>query len=126
MILARKTNHLGNYMLPDSSTFSRRAPTLRFRDVISEPNIHLHPHSGCIAVSDLYVVVGHGHHIKVYHLARSDVPILKLDTGLEEAKVTCMEFRPTMSNADRGFLLWISKDGHLFEVRGRLGIGITG
>ena len=43
-------------MLPDSSTSSRRASTLRFRDVISEPNIHIHPHSGCIAVSGLYVI----------------------------------------------------------------------
>jgi hypothetical protein len=113
-------------MLPDSSTSSRRAPTLRFRDVISEPNIHIHPHSGCIAVSGSYVIVGHGHHIKVYDLARSDVPIFNLDTrdmGLKEAKVTCMEFRPTISNTDRGFLLWIgTKDGHLFEVDVRTGI----
>jgi hypothetical protein len=67
-------------MLPDSSTSSRRAPTLRFRDVISEPNIHIHPHSGCIAVSGSYVIVRHSHHIMVYDLALSDVPILNLDT----------------------------------------------
>lgn len=111
--------------LPDSSTTSRRVPVLRFRDVVSEPIIHFHPHSGCIAVSGSYVIVGHNHHIKVYDLSQSDASILNLDTrdmGLKEAKVTCMEFRPTLSKTDRGFLLWIgTKDGHLFEVDVRTG-----
>jgi len=64
MILARTTTTID--VLPDSSTSSRRAPTLRFRDVISEP---IHPHW------------------------------------------------PTMSNADRGFLLWIGTKGRSHRYR---------
>jgi hypothetical protein len=42
--------------------------------------------------------------------------------GIKDAKVTCMEFRPTLKVDDRGFLLWIgTKDGTICEVDVRTG-----
>ncbi|KAF8959542.1 Endonuclease/exonuclease/phosphatase [Flammula alnicola] len=112
-------------LMPDSSTSFRRPPTLGFRDGYSEPRIHVHPHAGCVALSGSYAVVGHGHHIKIYDLALSEVPVFSLDTkdmGVKEAKVTCMEIRPTTSDADHGFLLWVgTKEGHIFELDIRTG-----
>ena len=106
-------------MMPDSSLSSRSPPVLRFRDSHSEPRIHVHPHGGCVAVSGSRVIVGHSHHVKIYDLAQSDVPVLNLGTkeiGIKD-KVTCMEFRPTRNIGDRGYLLWIgTKDGTIFEV----------
>jgi hypothetical protein len=107
-------------LMPDSSTSSRRPPALGFRDGYSEPKIHVHPHTGCVALSGSHVVVGHQHHIKIYDLAVSEVPSFNLDTkdmGVKDAKVTCMEFRPTVSQVDRGFFLWVgTKEGHIFEL----------
>ena len=112
-------------LMPDSSTSSRRPPALGFRDGYSEPKIHVHPHSGCVALSGSHVVVGHHHQIKIYDLAVSEVPSFNLDTkdmGVKDSKVTCMEFRPTVSQVDRGFLLWVgTKEGHIFELDIRTG-----
>lgn len=113
-------------LMPDSSTSSRRPPQLAFRDGFSESRVHVHPHTGCVALTGTYVVVGHGHHIKIFDLAKSEVPFLNLDTkdiSAKDSKVTCMEFRPTVSHADRGYLLWVgTKEGHIFELDIRTGI----
>jgi len=112
-------------MLPDTSTSSRRPPILGFRDGYAEPRIHVHPHSGCVAASGTHVVVGHGHNIKIYDLSVSEVPAFNVDTkelGLKDVKVTCMEVRPTVNVADRGFLLWVgTREGHIFEIDIRTG-----
>ncbi|PPQ83593.1 hypothetical protein CVT25_006343 [Psilocybe cyanescens] len=112
-------------LMPNSSTSSRRPPTLGFRDGYSEPRIHVHPHGGSVALSGSQVVVAHGHHIKIYDLAVSQEPTFSLDTkaiGAKETKVTCMEFRPTAAKLDRGYLVWIgTKEGHLFELDIRTG-----
>ena len=113
-------------LLPDSSTSSRRPPQLTFRDGSTELQIHPHPQTGCVALSGTYIVVGHDHHIKIFDLAKSDLPLLKLDTkdiGAKDSKVSCMEFRPTASEADTGYLLWVgTKEGHIFELDIRTGI----
>ena len=113
-------------LMPDSSTSSRRPPQLAFRDGFPESRIHVNPQAGCVVLSGSYVVVGHGHHIKIFDLAKSEVPLLNLDTkdiGAKDSKVTCMEFRPTASQADRGYLLWVgTKEGHIFELDIRTGI----
>ncbi|KAF8812626.1 DNase I-like protein [Phlegmacium glaucopus] len=113
-------------LMPDSSTSSRRPPQLAFHDGFSESRIHVHPQTGCVALSGTYVVVGHGHHIKIFDLAKSEVPLLNLDTkdiGAKDSKVTSMEFRPTASHADRGYLFWVgTKEGHIFELDIRTGI----
>jgi hypothetical protein len=71
------------------------------------------------------VVVAHNHHIKVYDLAVSDIPIHTVDTkdiGSKDIKVTTMEFRPSLKKSDRGFLLWVgTKDGHIVEIDVRTG-----
>ncbi|PPQ74266.1 hypothetical protein CVT24_001189 [Panaeolus cyanescens] len=107
-------------LMPDSSTSSRRPPVLGFRDGYTEPKIHIHPHSGCVALSGSHVVVGHGHHIKIYDLSLSEVPLFNLDTkdiSSKDLKVTCMEFRPTLTPSDVGFLLWVgTKEGHIVEL----------
>ena len=112
-------------LMPDNSTSSRRPPQLAFRDGFSESCIHVHPQTGCVALSGTYVVVGHGHHIKIFDLAKSEVPLLNLDTkdiGAKDSKVTCMEFRPSSCQEDRGYLLWVgTKEGHIFELDIRTG-----
>ena len=112
-------------LMPDGSTSSRRPPALGFRDGYFEPKIHVHPHSGCIALSGSHMVVGYHHHIKIYDFAVSEVPSFNLgtkDMDVKDAKVTCMEFRPTLSQVDRGFLLWVgTKEGHIFELDIRTG-----
>jgi WD40 repeat protein len=113
-------------LMPNSSTSSRRPPHLTFRDGSSESRIHVHPQTGCVALSGTYVVVGHGHRVKIFDLAKSEVPLLILDTKdicAKDSKVTCMEFRPTTSQADIGYLLWVgTKEGHIFELDIRTGI----
>ena len=112
-------------LMPDSSTSSRRPPQLNFRDGISEARVHVHPQTGCVALSGTHIVVGHGHHIKIFDLAKSELPLVNLDTKDigANSKVTCMEFRPTVSQPDRGYLLWVgTKDGHIFELDIRTGI----
>ncbi|KAH9483207.1 putative inositol polyphosphate 5-phosphatase C9G1.10c [Psilocybe cubensis] len=112
-------------LMPDTSTSSRRPPTLGFRDGYPEPRVHVNPHSGSVALSGSQVVVAHGHHIKIYDLAISPEPTFNLDTkslGVKDTKVTCMEFRPTASKVDRGYLVWIgTKEGHIFELDIRTG-----
>ncbi|KAF9546307.1 DNase I-like protein [Agrocybe pediades] len=112
-------------LMPDTSTSSRRPPVLRFRDGFADPHIHVHPHSGCVALSGSHVVVAWSHHMKIYDVAVSEAPVFTLDTkemGIKEAKITCMEFRPTISKVDRGYLLWVgTKEGHLFELDIRTG-----
>ncbi|KAF8164701.1 Endonuclease/exonuclease/phosphatase [Crassisporium funariophilum] len=112
-------------LMPDSSSSSRRAPTLTFREGHHpEPRVHVHPHS-CVALAGSWVVVGHGHHVKIYDLKVGEGPVHSLDTkemGAKDFKVTCMEFRPTVSLPDRGFLLWIgTREGHIFEMDIRTG-----
>ena len=113
--------------MPDSSTASRRPPLITFRDRSSEEElaIRAHPQTGCVALSGTYIVVGHDHHIKVFDLTKSDEPLLKLDTkdiGAKDSKVSCMEFRPTSSEEDGGYLLWVgTKEGHIFELDIRTG-----
>ena len=111
--------------IPDSSTSSRRPPQLTFRDG-PESRIHVRPQTDCVALSGTYIVVGHGHHINIFDLAKSDVPLWNLDTrdiGAKDSKVTCMEFRPTATQVDRGYLLWLgTKEGHILELDIRTGI----
>ena len=113
-------------LIPDSSTSSRRPPQLTFCDKFSESQIHVHPQTGCAALSGTCIVVGHGHHVKIFNLAKSEVPLFNLDTrdiGAKDSIVTCMEFRPTTSEVDRGYLLWVgTKEGHIFELDIRTGI----
>jgi hypothetical protein len=112
-------------LMPNTSTSSRQLPTLGFRDGYFEPKIHVHPHIGCVAVAGSHVVVGQGHHIRIYDLAVAEMPSFNLDTkdlGVKDSKVTCMEFRPTVSKVDRGYLLWVgTKEGHIFELDIRTG-----
>ena len=112
-------------MMPDSSVSSRSPPLLHFRAGYPEPKIHIHPHSGCLAIAGTHIIVGHNHHVKIYDLAQSDSPIFTLDTKdlrPKDTKVTSMEFRLTRNEVNRGFLLWIgTKDGHIFEVDVRTG-----
>lgn len=112
--------------MPDTTTSSRKPPVLQFRSAEwIEPKIHVHPHSGTFVASGSNVVVGHGEKIKIYDLSMAETPVLALDTKdlrVKDAKVTCMEFRPTAVKADRGVLLWIGmKEGHLFEIDVRTG-----
>lgn len=112
-------------MMPDSSTSSRRPPVLGFRDGYSEPRIHIHSLSGCVACSGSHVVVSQNYQLKIYDLALSEVPVFNMDTrdmGVKDCKITSMEFRPTANKSDRGYLLWAgTKEGHLFEVDIRTG-----
>ncbi|RDB20337.1 putative inositol polyphosphate 5-phosphatase C9G1.10c [Hypsizygus marmoreus] len=108
--------------LPDSSRSSRRPPVLSFREGHAEPKIQVHAFSGVTSVAGTTAVVAHNHHIKVYDLAMSDVPMQTLDTKAlgKDVKVTSMEFRPCAKRADRGFILWVgTKEGHLFELDAR-------
>lgn len=110
---------------PDSSSSSRRPPTLSFRDgSFAEPRIQVHARTGCVLASGSHIVVAHGDHMRMYDLSLSDVPLLCLDTKdmAKDAKNTCMELRPFDSNLDRGFLLWVgTKEGHIFELDIRTG-----
>lgn len=112
-------------VMPDSSASSRRPPLLQFRDGYSEPRIHVHPHGGSVALSGSHVVVGHNHSLKIFDLSVSEVVVFSFttrDMGLKDCKVTCMEFRPTVNKADRGFLVWAgTKEGHIFEFDVRTG-----
>lgn len=119
-----KANSVDN--MPDTLTSSRRPPVFHFHSVESdEHKIHVPPHTGTFVASGSNVVVGHSEKIKVYDLSVANVPILMLETKdlkVKDAKVTCMEFRPTAVKADRGALLWIGmKEGHLFEIDVRTG-----
>jgi WD40 repeat protein len=112
-------------LMPDSSTSSRRPPILRFRDGYSDPHIQVHPHNDCVVMSGTYAVVARGHSIKIYDLSVSDIPVYSLDTrdfGLRDAKITCMEIRPTVSTVDSGSIVWGgTKEGHIFELDMRSG-----
>ncbi|KAF5371467.1 hypothetical protein D9615_009590 [Tricholomella constricta] len=111
--------------LPDSSRSSRRPPVLSFRDAHTEPNIHVHAFSGIASVAGTTAVVAHNHHIKIYDLALSDVPVHTVDTkdmSTRDVKITSMEFRPSAKKPDRGFVLWLgTKEGHIFELDARTG-----
>ncbi|KAG5643240.1 hypothetical protein DXG03_001289 [Asterophora parasitica] len=115
--------------MPDRSRSSRRPPILSFRDANIEPDIHVHSHSGAASVAGTTAVVAHNHHIKIYDLAVSDVPVFTVDTkylGHKDVKVTSMEFRPSAKKADRGFVLWLgTKEGHLFELDARTGASVA-
>lgn len=116
-------------LLPDSSRSSRRPPLLNGHNY-SESHIYVPAHHSVTAVSGHIVAVAANHRVKVFDLDRSDQPVFDLDgkdVGLEakakELKVTSMEFRPAMRDADRGSYLWIgTKDGHLLELDIRNGL----
>ena len=123
-----ETRALAEDVIPDSSTSSRRPPQLTFRDGSEEEeelDIRVHFQTGCVALFGTYVVVGHDHRIKIFDLAKSDQPLLKLDTkdiGAKDSKVSCMEFRPTSVEEDKGYLLWVgTREGHIFELDIRTG-----
>ncbi|KAJ7124539.1 Endonuclease/exonuclease/phosphatase [Mycena epipterygia] len=118
--------------LPDSSRSSRRPPHLSFRPGYvgpSEPKITVPAHHGHAIVSGTRIVVATHHHVKIYDIALSDVPVFSLDKreighghGIKELRVTSMEYRPCGEPTDRGSLLWIgTKDGHLIELDVRTG-----
>ncbi|KAJ7683580.1 Endonuclease/exonuclease/phosphatase [Mycena rosella] len=118
--------------LPDSSRSSRRPPHLSFRTGYvgpSQPKITVPAHHGHVIVSGTRIVCATHHHVKIYDIALSDVPIFSLEKreiahghGIKELKVTSMEYRPCGDPADRGCLLWIgTKDGHLVELDVRTG-----
>ncbi|KAK7053763.1 IPPc domain-containing protein [Favolaschia claudopus] len=118
--------------LPDSSRSSRRPPHLSFRAGYvgpAEPNITVTAHHGLSLVSGTRIVVATNHHVKIYDVAQSDVPVFSLDKkdmvhghGIKELRVTSMEYRPCGNPDDRGCLLWIgTKDGHLVELDVRTG-----
>ncbi|KAJ6615487.1 DNase I-like protein [Mycena sp. CBHHK59/15] len=119
--------------LPDSSRSSRRPPHLSFRTGYvgpSEPKIPVPAHQGHAIVSGTRVVVATHHHVRIYDVALSDVPVHNLDKreighghGIKDLKVTCMEYRPCSAPEDRGCLLWLgTKDGHLIELDVRSGL----
>ncbi|KAJ7174548.1 Endonuclease/exonuclease/phosphatase [Mycena filopes] len=118
--------------LPDSSRSSRRPPLLSFRTGYvgpSEPKITVPAHNGHVIVSGTSIVVATHHHVKIYDVSQSDVPVFSLDKrevghgyGVKELRVSSMEYRPCGNPADRGCLLWIgTKDGHLVELDVRTG-----
>ena len=106
--------------LPDSSHASRCPPVLRQSFNHSESRIQVPAHSGIVAVAGQIVVAGHHHHLKIYDLSVSEMPVRILDTKghfMKDSKISSFEFRPTGRVEDRGFLLWMgTKEGHLFEV----------
>ncbi|KAF7291844.1 IPPc domain-containing protein [Mycena chlorophos] len=117
--------------LPDSSRSSRRPPHLSFGFVgTSEPKITVPTHHGHVVVSGTRIVVATHHHVKIYDVEHSDLPIFSLKKtemgyghGIKELRVTCMEFRPCSKPADRGCLVWMgTKDGHIAELDIRSGI----
>ncbi|KAG6825085.1 hypothetical protein H0H92_004750 [Tricholoma furcatifolium] len=78
-----------------------------------------------VSVAGTTAVVAKDHHVNIYDLAMSDIPIRKLDMKKlvsKDYKVSAIEFRPCAQKADRGFLLWLgTKEGHLFELDARTG-----
>ncbi|KAJ7476908.1 Endonuclease/exonuclease/phosphatase [Mycena galericulata] len=122
--------------LPDSSRSSRRPPHLSFRTGYvgpSEPKITVPAHHGHVIVSGTIIVAATHHHVKIYDIAQSDVPVFSLEKreiayghGIKELRVTSMEYRPCGNPADRGHLLWIgTKEGHLVELDVRTGCVTT-
>ncbi|KAG6816233.1 hypothetical protein H0H87_007560 [Tephrocybe sp. NHM501043] len=110
--------------LPDRSRTSRRPPMMSFQYANVAPNIHVHTNAS-VLVAGTTSVVAHHHHINIYDLSVSDIPILSLEMkniASKEYKILCTEFRPCAQKVDRGFLLWIgTKEGHLLELDVRTG-----
>ena len=106
--------------LPDSSHASRRPPVLRQSFNYSESRIHVPAHSGIVAIAGQVVVAGHHHHLKIYDLSVSEMPVRIVDTRghhMKDSKISSLEFRPASRMEDRGFLIWMgTKEGYLFEV----------
>ncbi|KAF7354642.1 IPPc domain-containing protein [Mycena sanguinolenta] len=94
-----------------------------------EPKITVPAHHGHVIVSGTRIAVATHHHLKIYDVTQSDVPLFSLDKkdighghGIKELRVLSMEYRPCGNPADRGCLLWIgTKDGHLVELDVRTG-----
>ncbi|KAG6846441.1 hypothetical protein H0H93_013933, partial [Arthromyces matolae] len=114
--------------LPDFSRTSRRPPMLSFHYANVEPNIHVHQHS-MVSVAGTTAVIAHSTQVKIYDLAVSDIAIKSLEMKVlmgKDYKVLSMEFRPSASRSERGYLLWLgTKEGHLFELDARTGM-VTG
>ena len=118
-------------LLPDSSRASRKQPAL---DVFafSPSEIYVPAYAGVAVASGTIVAAANGQHLRIYDLSESDAPIHDLDaralgmeTKTKDFKVTCLEFRPSRKESDRGCFLWIgTKDGHLFELDIRAGLVI--
>ncbi|KIK55840.1 hypothetical protein GYMLUDRAFT_87502 [Collybiopsis luxurians FD-317 M1] len=111
--------------LPDATHASRRPPFLTERDnggLSMRPvscKVAVPAHTGHLAMSGAYIVVGSTHHIKIYNMNLSlEVPTLNLDTkefGVKDGKVGAVEFKSE-------FLIWVGvKEGHIFEVDVRNG-----
>lgn len=111
-------------VLPDSSRSSRRPPSLSCFD-FSEFKIQVPAYTGQLAVAGPSVVVATNYQIKYFDLTCNDGPVWTLDTremNVRDAKVTCLEFRATSKEADRGQYVWVgTKEGHLFEIDVRMG-----
>ncbi|KAH9936881.1 DNase I-like protein [Epithele typhae] len=115
-------------LLPDASRASRRLPLIDCHNY-SEFNIHVPAYSAACAVSAHMVAVVTGHQLRVYDLSLSESPVMNLDSKrgdfgpkFKDLKLTCVEFRPTVDDADHGALLWVgTKEGHLLEVNLRPG-----
>ncbi|KAF8826258.1 hypothetical protein HHX47_DHR5000077 [Lentinula edodes] len=113
-------------LLPDATRASRRPPYLitpHDEDHGAYPTqpckIVVPAHTGHLAMSGVYVVVGSTHHIRLYNTNLSqEVPAKSMDTkdfGIKDGKVTAVEFKTE-------FLVWIAlKEGHIFEIDVRNG-----
>ncbi|KAJ3966605.1 Endonuclease/exonuclease/phosphatase [Lentinula raphanica] len=113
-------------LLPDATHASRRPPYLltpRDRDNGAHPTqpckITVPAHTGHLAMSGEYVVVGSTHHIRFYNLNVSqEMPERSTDTkdyGIKDGKVMAVEFKSE-------YLVWIAlKEGHIFEIDVRNG-----
>lgn len=155
-------------LLPDASRSSRRPPFLPLRHLASHSSsslsipvpgishhrhapsgaehalarIHVPPHVGIVVISGQHIVVGSGHHLKIYDTGFGEVvgPMHTLDAkdlGLKAMTITAMQFRGAMvappasagvnghSNGihgNEGILLWVgTREGHLVEVDIRTG-----
>ncbi|KAF5350846.1 hypothetical protein D9757_012841 [Collybiopsis confluens] len=111
--------------LPDATHASRRPPLLVERNSRGESTalvstkITVPAHTGHLAMSGAYIVVGSTHHIKIYNINLSlDAAAFNLDTkqfGIKDGKVGAMEFKSE-------FIVWIAlKEGHIFEIDVRNG-----
>ncbi|THH10067.1 hypothetical protein EW146_g8482 [Bondarzewia mesenterica] len=105
--------------MPDTSHSYRRPPTIAVHQCTGS-DIHIMG-KGATAVAGHVVVVASAHHVKVFDLSVSESPMFNFDgkdVGLtKELKVTSMEWRAAVANADRGMFIWLgTKDGHLFEL----------
>ncbi|EIN04344.1 DNase I-like protein [Punctularia strigosozonata HHB-11173 SS5] len=112
--------------LPDASRASRRPPDIH-PHAYSTARISVPAHTGMVATSGNRVVMATGHHVKIYDLSRSDLPLFDIDfkDALEwknkDTKISSIAFR--WSSSDRiGCFLWLGlSGGHMAEIDVRIG-----